>query len=350
MEIKILTFHKANNYGALLQCYALSKILSGWENNVELINIDFHKKPANFRNKIKLMLDLQRMNQFRKNQLPQQTVLYKKEDELINNLPTADCYIVGSDQVWNPQLTKEFCSLFFFSFLPHNAKRIAFAASFGINEWIYPDMQLKIKDLLSKFSFIGIRENDGVRICDQTFGVNATKTLDPTLLVDSYSDLFKPRRNTKKMTLLSYYFNKSNSYYKNLRSFAKELQLQPLSLNDQKYHAGIKSIPFVSVSRWLAEINSASFVLTNSFHCMVFAIIFKKPFVVVPANPSRMSRITNFLEDLGLENRYFESMEKLIDKYDKEVQINYVEVFEKLEKLKFDSLKFLRNSIAETAI
>jgi len=346
MNIKLLTFHKANNYGALLQCYALSAILRDWGHNIEIINITHELNSKRLLDHIKSTLDLQQMGKFRRNHLPIQTPKYNNFDELKENPPIAECYIVGSDQVWNPQITRELFGVYFFNFLPKEVKKIAYAASFGIREWNYPELQTKISDLLSRFTAIGIRENDGIELCQSIFGITATKTLDPTLLMDNYDNILSKEKCILKNTLVTYFFEKGDDHFLKLRSFSKRIGLKPISLNDQRYHPGIRSIPFASVKQWLSYIKNSDLVLTNSFHCMVFAIIFKRPFIVIPSDISRMSRIMNLLEDLDLKERYFESFEDLFSSSKWLNSIDYAKVFQILEIHKLKSIKFLHDSIS----
>ncbi|MBI9034687.1 MAG: polysaccharide pyruvyl transferase family protein [Bacteroidales bacterium] len=345
LDIKLLTFHKANNYGALLQCYALSKVLKDRGHNVELINVNHHHNSGSFFKRLKNNLDLQKMENFRKLHLPAQTHEYVDVNDLSQNYPIADCYIVGSDQVWNPQITANRAELYFFNFLPKNAIKIAYSASFGIKEWEYKDLTESVTRYLQSFNAIGVRESDGVNICKKTFGVDAIKTLDPTLLLNDYNELIGTKTDKHKKTLVSYCFGKDEGFYTDLKLFSKKTGFKPVSLNDNKYHKGIKSIPFPSVKKWLLSLKTSSFVLTNSFHCMVFAILCKKPFVVLPANPTRISRMLNLLDDLGLKDRFFESYAELHESNRWRNEIDYDEVFLKLEKLKKSSFDFLDASI-----
>jgi polysaccharide pyruvyl transferase WcaK-like protein len=344
-NIKLLTFHKANNYGALLQCYALSKVLKDRGHNVELININHHISSDNFKKRVKDSLDLQKMKKFRMEHLPIQTQEYIDVQTLYDAYLNADCYIVGSDQVWNPQITGSRAEIYFFDFLPEKAKKIAYAASFGISEWEHSKLTNSVKKCLNSFYAIGVREIDGINICKNTFGVDAVKTIDPTLLLDNYNELMGSKRNKQEKTLVSYFFEKNLDFYKDLKMFASKAGLVAVSLNDNKYHKGIKSIPVPSVKKWLLSLDSSSFVITNSFHSMVFAIIFRKPFVVLPANPTRVSRMLNLLEDLGLKDRYFESFDELLATDRWKNEIDYVAVFFKLDKLKKSSLDFLDTNI-----
>ena len=136
MNVKILTFSQAPNYGALLQCYALSKILKNMDHNVELVNIPFDYMNS-FSYKIRKVLLYGFVKRFHEQYLPNSVSL--------NNLDFDATYIVGSDQVWNITITNESYLRYFFDFLPNDTKRISYAASFGSDEWPFKDKTQMIK-------------------------------------------------------------------------------------------------------------------------------------------------------------------------------------------------------------
>src|SRR5690606_2791095 len=127
----------------------------------------------------------------------------------VNPIKEDEVFIVGSDQVWNPDLTKASALDYFFSFLPDEVKRISYAASFGNSEWIWSDIQHDVWDCLQKFSAISVRESSGAKICEEIFNVNSSVVLDPTLILGSYKELINKGANSKK-TLVFFSLLKAN--------------------------------------------------------------------------------------------------------------------------------------------
>ena len=334
MNIGIITFHNANNYGAVLQCYALSKVLIDFGNKVELINLPLNEKPKTLRSFFRSKMTTSAFSSFR-----------------INNLPNSrdpssqkDVYIFGSDQVWNPQITKSNYELYFGSWVKNNIPKLAYAASFGISKWDYPEYTSTVQKQLNTFKGIGIRESSGVQICKDIFKVDCNKVLDPTMLLNNYDNLFKPRKVPN--SLVCYIFGKDEFKIKEIGKIAKKSNLKSVLLNDMRIRKNIKSIPFPSVSKWLSYLNAGELILTDSFHCMVFAIIFKKNFIAIPAIPERVDRMLSLLVDLGLESRFFYNINDVKKSKVLFENINYEKVYKVLKELRNDSIDFLQKSLS----
>ncbi|SMO96761.1 polysaccharide pyruvyl transferase family protein [Gracilimonas mengyeensis] len=344
MKVIILTFYKANNYGALLQCYALSQKVKEYGHEVELLDIPLKKdskKKFGIKGKVREWLIKNRTGKFRKKYLPDSSKVFD-EVSLKQNYPEADLYIVGSDQVWNYDITKEDQLLYYFNFLKNNEKRISYAASFGLDEKDYnPSNASEIRDHLKKFSGISIREEVGVNICKSFYGIQSVKVLDPVFLLRSYDFLLENKKENNKKTIVSYKYSKNEKWYDDLHDLSQKMELKPISLNDIILNKNIKAIPFPTVEKWVTTISNASFVITDSFHCMVFAILFKKDFVVLPSSYKRSSRMKSLLSDLGLSDRYFQTYEEVVESKIWEKKINYPSVFSKIEDLRKDSINFL---------
>jgi hypothetical protein len=347
MKIGLLTFSRENNYGANLQCYALTNILSSWGHEVTIINLPLQGRKFS----VYSIVDEQLIfGQFRKKYLPTAfTRAYYSEKDLTNDPPVADLYIVGSDQVWNPNITKDTNPhVYFFSWLPETAKRISYAASFGVHKWNFPDTEEYI-ELLKKFSHISVREQIGLSICHETFGLYATEVLDPTFLPVSYDNLcgkYDEHRQTNELVCFRLYSKKN--FEKAALNFANEKHWKAVSVYTHRYIKGFVYVPFPSVADWLNRIRYARFVITGSFHCVVFCILFKKQFICISNDTTgRNERKLNLLAKFGLEDRHYNE-QKPFEVYIKEMQqkeIDYHAIDEKLCLLREESLSFLRNAI-----
>lgn len=345
MKVKILTFSKDTNLGANLQCYALSTVLKRWGLDVQIIDFQLSKSKYSFPGNFLVYIDSLLRALFRWRFYPSFTKKIKKADDLCADGNSDVVYIVGSDQVWNPDITKDRKLYYFFAFLPNCMKRIAYAASFGKAIWNKTSVDIEIEDYLSKFSAIGVREESGVKICDEVFNVRAEAVLDPTLLLEDYDDIIGRKEGMENKELVIVKFVQNEAFYDVCKHIAEELGLKPVLLNYKRYKRGFVFRPFVTVGSWLRSIRNSSFVVADSFHCMVFAIIFKRQFIVLPAYKDRTERITNLLLKLGLDDRLYPDIESVYCDNRWMDKIDYEKVYERLEKERIHSLSFLKNSI-----
>ena len=332
MKIAVLTFHRAFSYGALLQCYALTTFLRKRGHEVSLLRSDL-KGEVSWKYRLNSFTKCSVFRNFRKNYLPPE----------VSPLEKIDLYIVGSDQVWNPTFPIRPLD-YFFSFLPDTAKRISYAASFGMDVWNYGDVFTRqVGDLLKKFSFITVREEDSKKICNEIWGIEPKVVLDPTFLLEDFGDLYSvPNENNG--TLFCFRVGNSEDWKTFPEDLADSLGLKLFMPSLEKR---IKLLPmfrglnatYLSVQEWLNAIRSSSFVLTDSFHTVVFAILNRKPFLVLPSVRSRMGRVKSLLSLLGIENRYFSSIEEVKSDDSWRRPIDYDAAFSMLEKLRVQSTK-----------
>lgn len=365
MKIGIMTFWYSNeNYGQQLQCFALQKYLRDAGHDAYLIRYDkwndydeIHKVSSNTKAKpiwkklhkaLNPILLYKYLQQKRKS-----TILAKEQknnnkrefekfrdkyikkskiycfyDELKENPPEADAYIAGSDQVWNPDLlfySKKSTAAYFLDFGCSQTKKMAYAASFGRsftdndNEFI-----TKITPLLKKFNYISVREKTGLTFCEQCGINNADWVPDPTMLLkaDDYRALYKNEsfKKPKKPYCLFYFLgNECDFPVKSVYKWAKikKLEVIYISANNQndKYKKNYATIP-----EWIYLVEHAEFIITNSYHCCVFSLIFQKKFGVVSLAKKfagMNDRLDSLFELLQIEERYlntdFSVLEKRID-------------------------------------
>lgn len=346
MKINILTFSKENNFGANLQCYALSKVLIDLGHIVEIVDLQLPKPKYSFPGNITLAIGNYIHQCFRKEFFPKFTKKYNTKDYSNKEVFNADLYIVGSDQVWNVDITKRgLPTAYFFDFLPHGVKRVAYAASFGVQAWGKTAFDSEIKECLQKFSAISVREGSGINICKNTFGVEAEVVLDPTLLLSNYDEITGSIDCKNNCELICYKFVKSYDFLEVCRYLSKELGLKPVLLNQNRPQKGFRYRPFVTMKNWLNSIKSSSFVITDSFHCMVFAILFKRQFIALPGHTGRVERLVNLLSKLGLNKRLYMSIDDIYSNDDWKNKINYDDAFVKLNIEREHSISFLKNTI-----
>ena len=293
-KIGILTQHLLNNYGGLLQNFALQQCLKKIGHEVKTIDylrtmncipldrclLSWAKTlllffiPGKRRRFVRCSYKGFRpcwADEFVSKWINTTSKCYKYKASMLGNF---DIVIVGSDQVWRPKYNYRIQDMFleFARNLP--IKRIAYAASFGVDEWEYTLRQTKVCSALAKkFNAISVREETGVNLCKEHLGVDATWVLDPTLLLDKedYCEVCKDVPIIKDRFLAAYVLDKNEAVRVQCESIAAERNLS-LKFFEASTNASL------SVSEWLAMFRDAAYVVTDSFHGTVFSIIFGKEF------------------------------------------------------------------------
>ena len=346
MRIALLTIWHEKNYGAELQAYATIKILQKMGHDVKMIDIrlaDMQKISVKgcIAHSIMYFSPCNRkFNGFWEKNIPC-TRRYKSIEELKADPPEADVYMVGSDQVWNPDITKDFSNLFFLNFGPEHVKKVSFASSFGVDVWTHDNLNSKIVPLLKRFSAISCREQSGVEILKNSFQINSTCVVDPTIILGDYSTLTGPIKPRK--TLVFYPLSKDFELENFSKSLAKRLDLQ--AINNKNSTTLFNRIEWdrISIEDWIRNIAEAEFVITRSFHGVVFSLLYKRQFAALSSRNGRGARLEDLLARLGLSNRIYsniidiETLEPWKDK------IDYTIISKKIDELRKESLNYLES-------
>lgn len=332
-----------------MQCYALQTVLSNMGHDVEIIHVELPLNGLSWKGRVDRTMQNIKNSIFRKRFYHKLTRTYHSSDELRKNPPIADVFVVGSDQVWNPSITHSFGEeAFFLDFVPKGCGKIAYAASFGISTWISlgEKKDKHIRNLIRQFDGVSVRELDGIDICQRTFGrMDVVSVIDPVFLLKDYTSIISDS-NIQKEEVLCYPLYTNSETKEVLLHVSQDLNLTPISFSRSINGRGIKVKLFSSIPGWLKAISQASFVVTNSFHCMAFCILFHKKFVVTPPHKGRESRMISMLSQLGIEYRYvsstadFERRKAVLYR-----DIDYNSVEKKLHILRLNSLKFLKENL-----
>lgn len=376
MKIGILTLPLHTNYGGILQAYALQTVLEGMGHEVVVFDTPnmlflppLWKLPLSLTKRIILRFLGKTKRVFiehydnKTRPIIAQKIrpfvdshIHRKEIRSFKELKQEDydALVVGSDQVWRilyfPSLWlgQQIENAYLDFAKKWNIKRIAYAASFGTDNWEYNEEQtVKCGKLLKTFDAVSSREANGVKLCKSKFGVDAQHVLDPTMLLkmEDYTSLFI-KDNTPKSngTLLNYVLDESEEINSLINKVATEKHLVPFAVNNPFENDESKTLQQrikPSVETWLRGFYDAEFVITDSFHACVFSILFKKQFVVVGNKKRGMSRFESLLKMFGLEDRLVEA--------DSDVStlqpIDYDNVYLKYDKLKENSMDFLLESL-----
>lgn len=331
--VGIMNFHFANNFGAVLVPFALLTVISRLGFNTEIINyapkeIPPRKDYVEFRRKF--------LN------ISSSTRLLKSQEELFDYQNRYSKIVVGSDQVWRLFNT----STYMLDYAHGNKTLISYAASFGSSDFNKLPNKQAIS-LLNRFDAISVRENTGVDICNNQFGLAAMQVLDPTLLlsIDDYQaiiDHFKPQLVDGKYVAYSI-INKSNKEY--VPAFVEKME-QLMNIKFKSLLSKYSSNEVNSVGGWLNDIKNSSFVITDSFHATVFSIIYRKKFVCLVTGANGTDRIPSLLKmlDIDISSRIVDSLDKISPElFDEE--IDYDKVFSKLKAYQERSIMFLKNAL-----
>lgn len=338
MKIGILTFHEVTNFGAFLQAYALSEIINSKGHEAYIIDLRLQKTKRNLIGKISFVINDLSFKTYRKKFMKETSSFQKFLSE-----KDLDFYIVGSDQVWNKNITKDNYLKYFFNFLNNDERRISYAASFGQANWMYNDEDtLEIKELLKSFEGISVREENAIELCKKELDLDVIKVLDPTLLLNDYSHLITKNVREDNNYITCFKFKRGNEFY----DFVKQFKINYPAFKIREIRGmnpfkGTKIEPFPSIGDWLYYIKTAPVVITDSFHGVCFSIIFNKKFIVIPADLTKFNRIESLLKELNLLDRIFYSYKEILDDDRWKEEINYLEVNSRLDQLKTESLNFL---------
>jgi len=343
MKIGLLTQPLRNNYGGLLQAWALQKILTEMGHNCIIVNREYlrfqdlslpHRIVSRIKSEINILLgrqkrinrpDVNQTNYIRKNILQFINHRYKgispdiHTDSALRKYITAqafDAFVVGSDQVWRPCYSPSIGN-YFLDFLPPRtkAKRIAYAASFGVDTREYTAVQTKTYAALAqKFDLITVREKSGVNLVRKYLKSKAQQVLDPTMLLSKsdYEELLNnPTVKIKESDgqLFCYVLDPSNEMTNTINSCSKTLGYKEFfcnrkqELTDSANSDNIDEYVIPAIEQWIKSFADADMVITDSFHGCVFSIIFNKPFWVITNYDRGIARFTSLLDTFGLKDR-----------------------------------------------
>ena len=219
--------------------------------------------------------------------------------------------MTGSDQVWGPTIDGRYDSAYFLQFVDSNTPKLAYAASFGKTKFDERTVT-EYKSMLAEYDKIAVRENSAVKMLHD-WGLNncVGQVLDPTLLLDSEEwkrllvNECDSRKYEGKKYILVYQIHNDPKLSDYAKRLAKHTGFELLRVNPmlhQKYRGG-KFICCPDLGEFLALIDNASCIVTDSFHGTCFAINFGKQFIEILPNNATGTRNQSILELTGLSNR-----------------------------------------------
>ena len=379
MKVGIITQPLHNNYGGLLQNYALQQALKKLGH--EAITLDQKETPVSHIRFIASILKtfilkmvgkgINRTYPFDK--IDEKKIAYTRTytqhfvDKYIVHTPAMykmtdfrsfcinnkiDVLIAGSDQVWRPRYNYNIYRSFFDFAKGLDIKRYAYAASFGVDCWEFTEEQTqKCKELLQLFDAISVREESGIDLCETYFNRKAEHVLDPTMLLDKedYESLVhKENEPVSPGNLFTYILDESEEKTNIIENIAKSLDLVPFRVMP-KYQLNKNTIQQIDecvyppVTQWLRAFVDAEFIVCDSFHGAVFSIIFNKPFIVIGNKKRGMARFKSLLETFELSGRITADVENVSSLAN--IPINWEKVNELLAEQRKISFEYLKSNL-----
>ena len=367
MKIGIFTFHRATNYGALLQAYALQKVINNLGYDVQIVDYKcgqvgklflsldgpnfttkFHQILYNCYLFLQLPFRLRRRNVY--------TGFTKKYMKLSNqdfNLSENEwgCFVMGSDQVWNICLTGGYDKYFYGEFpVAKGTRKVGYAVSASEN--LQESMgDVRCQNALKNFDAIGCREKELLDAIKDIVTCPTALVIDPTLLGGRpvFEGLKTDKYKKAKPYLLVYQMNTSKDL--EIQSLAQKIAQEkgwdvreiPSILNYKKmmlqkgWNQWTTPVEFVDLFR------NAQFVLTTSFHGLAFSLIFNRPFYQYSINEKIDARADDLLHNVGLTDRKIKDASDV--NYNCLTTIDWDKANRALEELRNKSLAFLMASI-----
>lgn len=350
-KVAVITMHRIYNYGSVLQTYATQKVFEKERAKCEIIDyispyrtkrLMFWDYPPKLKGKkirrilyyagkiFSFILKDFTFGSFIKKNLSLSQNQYVTNKDLLDNPPEADVYVTGSDQVWNSIYNHGIDESYYLNFAAKNARKAAYAASFGVTE-LNKEEQHTIRPLLSEYFILSVRENSAVSIL-KNMGFESVCLIDPTLQLckEDWLTISSKRLVKSRYLLLFLLYNEDNgaSLYAKYVAEKKGLKIVKLSWELKKP----KDVDILFTHRkpqdFLSLVAYADFIVTNSFHGVAFSINLNRQFIFIPRSELN-GRIESLLKLTGLENRMIQKENNL---YVIEKNIDYTLVNSKLNE------------------
>lgn len=349
----IATFHCVPNYGAVLQAYGLQEYLASIFNKVCILDyrpdtLLNEYNAINFFSVGSIALSLLTLGPFLKKKrafasfeknLILSPISGKHIDDF-SNLNT-DYLFLGSDQIWNPNITHGFDPAYFGVFsMSKRPKIISYAASLGKDCFSKIELE-QLNQLIKNVDMVSVREREVRELLLMKLNVKSTLVADPTILAGAsvFSKLVKPVKYQNYLFL--YTLTKNPITLQLANEIARKTGFQIIQVNGNRafYQShGHIVINDAGPEEFLSLLYNSSFVVTDSFHGTVFSNLFHIPYITVP-HKTRGGRIASLLNELGMTNRLSETAKA----YDE--PINWDTVDFNLKRLQALSIEFINNSL-----
>lgn len=375
-KVGLITYY-GDNYGGVLQAYALQQMLKANNFDCELISNEFldiktsskkfEEKFANLTSLIRhpfsymekrntyrnysdrIVLKAKRFEDFRNKNLTIRKTGYNSYEEYVNKPPKYDVYLCGSDQIWNPNL---YCDngFYFAGFAPDNALKISYASSVGVSTVNQKQADF-MAPLLNRFDVISTREQKGAEIINSISDKTAKVVLDPTLLLnaDDWSKVAAPRMFDEPY-VFCYLFGERD-YVAEVKKKVKELtgmKLVSVPFVPRELSSDDEKVFDAGPAEFISLIKNASLVLTDSFHATAFSINLKTPFISLcrfdkSDKKSMNDRLVTILNMVDLSDRLVDANDSVSEDFLYDVDFEKAHI--RLEKQRQIDRKFLTDAL-----
>lgn len=330
--VGIVTFHTADNYGAVLQTYALQEyIASHIGHNVEIINFNtkvhekehqiFENAPDIFRRVIyglftlvhiyPLYTRIIRFARFRKTYFNVSNHQYSQETDFLENMKPYDYYISGSDQVFNPKV--KFRNCYYLGFNKNGGKKIAYAPSFGISEFSEED-SIFIKSMVKDFDKLSCRETSGANYLSKLTGIDIPTVCDPVFLLSREEwEKIIIYPSQQKPYIFVYDLLGGYNDIEIARKVSKSLgdiDIICATTRTRVRYKGVKVLRNLGPCELLGYIANSECVVTDSFHGTSLSYVMHKKVISYIASRKSSSRILSLTELLGTQNQVVKESNK----------------------------------------
>lgn len=369
MKIGQITMY-GDNYGACLQAFALQKVIQNMGHDIEIIRyLQTNRNIVGSASKLKKIQSLgvsgllkyviehkyielrkNAYKNFRERFLSFNNKEWFRDDDLADINDKYDCFICGSDMIWSEEFSKDWD--FFFLKFADKRKSYSYAPSFGKNS-LEDENRTRVKNYLEQFARVSCRENGGVELIGSLGIQNAIQVLDPTMLLskDEWCELIPEKeRVIREPYVFAYLFGNETDGRKSFintveNKIGKVYTLPKFTKKSQN------SFPINGIGPmdYLRLFRDAEFIVTDTFHGLMFSIIFRKPFVVLQRHDGSQwskysDRMTSTLEMFGLADRYIDDNFKQIEIFK---ELDYSKYEEIIDKRKEDSLTYISEILKE---
>ena len=371
-----------NNYGTMLQSYATLKKIESFGYTCEMIR---YVKQLSLLQKVQMVLNLLRIGEFSSHKRKLQAIINKRRylqysnnkkikdkafqrfsekklkpyfkeycgyEALKAGSKNYDLVLVGSDQIWS--LMSLYGGFYNLMFVADEVPKVSYASSFGVTS-IPSFLQKATKAYLDRMKMIGVREQSGKDIVDDLSDNKATVVADPTMLLtpeEWETEIANIRVGKDKPYIFCYFLGKNQEHRRAAEGLKRLTGCEIVAVchNDEyvKSDEGFgDEVPYdVGPLLFLRYIHDAAYVCTDSFHCSVFSILFKRQFLSFyryqnGSKGSRNTRIDNLLGIFHLSERVYNGDITIARR-----PINYQDVMERLADYREESLRFLNKELS----
>lgn len=366
MKVEIITLHRITNFGSMLQTYATQTAIEGLGHKTEVL--DYVPEGMSFKRAIwpkndvpvlkKLikflplfavnLIEYSDVSRFLKKYIHLSSKRYKCYQDIVTDIPVAEAYLSGSDQVWNTQNNNppEDLKAYYLGFVPEGKKRIAYAGSFGKNTFTEDEKKI-IKEYIAKYDFISVREDDGLNILHRFGFDNGVHVVDPTLLLrgEDWKKFASVKKSPKPGYVFVYNLNRNDLIKEVAKAIAKEKGLRIINFADTfDFIKGAKNRLHNTAEDFVNHIANADYVVTDSFHGTAFSLNLNRQVIVVKA-PRYNSRIESILRVAGLlETRLVGTVENGVKALSTPIDYNQVNL--RIEEAREKSYDYLKNALS----